>query len=405
MKNRSIPLRPAIAALLFALAGADAAAAVPDNLIRVGVLTDLSGPFADQVGQGSVVAARLAAEDFAKEAGGLKTEILSADHQNKPDIGVSIARRWVDVDGVDAIVDLPNSGVALGVAEVLRDKHRVALASSAASSDLTGKACAPTTVQWVTDTWSQGHSTAQVLVAQGAKSWYFLTVDYALGQTLERDASTALQADGGEVKGSVRHPLGTPDLSAMLLQAQASGAGVLALANTGADAINAIKQSDEFGLSKTMQLAALFLQISDIHSLGLKAAQGLLLTEAFYWDQNPATRAWSQRFAAQMGGRMPTMDQAGVYSATLVYLRAVRAVKSVEGEAVVAEMKRAPIEDPLFGAVRIREDGRAIHAMYLYRVKKPGESHAPWDYYDLVQTIPAEQAFRPMDQGGCALVK
>ncbi|GGF45288.1 ABC transporter permease [Aliidongia dinghuensis] len=389
--------------MLAGLTAQSALAEVPGSLVKIGVLTDLSGPFADQVGQGSVAAANLAAEDFAKEAGGLKVEILSADHQNKPDIGVSIARRWIDEDGVAAVVDLPNSGVALGVAEALREKHRTALASSSASSDLTGKACAPTTVQWVTDTWSQGHSTAHALAAQGAKSWFFLTVDYALGKTLERDATEALTAEGGEVRGAARHPLGTPDLSAMLLQAQSSGAKVLALADTGADAINAIKQAGEFGISGQMQLAALFLQISDIQTLGLAAAQGLLLTEAFYWDQNAATRDWSRRFAARMGGRMPTMDQAGVYSATLAYLRAVRTVRSIDGETVVKEMKRAPIDDPLFGRVAIRPDGRAVHDMYLYRVKKPSQSRGPWDDYELVGTIPAAEAFRPANEGGCTL--
>jgi branched-chain amino acid transport system substrate-binding protein len=390
---------------LLLLAAAPAAAEVPNNLVRVGVLTDLSGPFADQVGPGSVVAAKLAAEDFAKEADGLKVEILSADHQNKPDVGLSIARRWVDVEGVDAIVDLPNSGVALAIINLMHEKNRAALASSSASSDITGKACQPTTVQWVLDTWSQGHSTARALAAQNEKSWFFLTVDYALGHTLERDAAEALKAEGGTIKGSAKHPLGTADFSAYLLQAQSSGAQVLTLANTGNDAINAVKQAAEFGIRDQMQVAALFLQISDVHSLGLKAAQGLLLTEAFYWDMNPAAREFTKRFAAQMGGRVPTEDQAGVYSTTLAYLRAVRKARTIDGEKVVDEMKSAPIDDPLFGHVVIRRDGRATHPMYLFRVKKPEESHGDWDLYNLAETIPADQAFRPMDQGGCALVK
>ena len=403
--RRRIAWRLGAALSLILAVAAPARAEVPDNIVRIGVLTDLSGPFADQVGAGSVLAAKLAAEDFAKEADGLKVEILSADHQNKPDVGLSIARHWIDVDGVDAIVDLPNSGVALAVANFLHEKNRTALTSSSATSDLTGKACQPTTVQWVMDTWSQGHSTAHALAAQNAKSWFFLTVDYALGHALERDASEAIKAEGGEIKGSARHPLSTADFSAMLLQAQSSGAKVLTLANTGGDAINAVKQAGEFGLRDQMQVAALFMQISDVHSLGPQVAQGLLLTEAFYWDLNPATRAFSQRFAAQMKGRVPTEDQAGVYSATLAYLRAVRKARTIDGDKVVEQMKATPVDDPLFGHVDIRKDGRATHAMYLFRVKKPEESKSEWDLYNLVETIPADKAFRPIEQGNCSFVK
>ena len=295
-------------------------AEIPDNTVRIGVLTDMTGPFADQVGAGSVAAAKLAAEDFAGESKGLKVEILSADHQNKPDIGAGIAAKWVDQDGVDAIVDLPNSGVALAVAGVMRDKHRVALASSSMSSAITGKACAPTTVQWVSDTWVQGASTVAAMLKAGADTWYFITVDYALGQALQGDATTALNAAGGKVLGSSRLPLGTTDFGSPLLEAQGSGAKVLALANTGADAINAVKQAQEFGLTKSgTKLAALFMMISDIQSIGLPAAHGLQLTEAFYWDLNDDTRAWSRRFAERMNGRMPTQNHAGVYSATLAY--------------------------------------------------------------------------------------
>lgn len=397
--------RLGVAAALLALVAAPAYAQVPDNLVRIGVLTDLSGPFADQVGPGSVVAAKLAAEDFAKEADGLKVEIISGDHQNKPDVGLSIARRWIDTENVAAVVDLANSGVALAVVNYMKDKNRVALASSTATSDLTGKACTPVTVQWVLDTWSQGKSTARALTSRGAKSWFFVTVDYALGHTLERDATEALKADGGEVVGSVRHPLNTPDLSSLLLQAQSSGAKVLMLADTGNDAIKAIKQAGEFGLGSQMQMAALFLQITDVHAIGLKAGQGLLLTEAFYWDLNPATRAFSKRFAEQMGGRPPTEDHAGVYSATLAYLRAVRKARSIEADKVVPEMKATPIEDPLFAHVEIRKDGRAIHPMYLFQVKKPEESKSEWDLYNLVETIKGAEAFRPLDQGNCPLVK
>ena len=381
-------------------------AEIPDNTVRIGVLTDMTGPFADQVGAGSVAAAKLAAEDFAGESKGLKVEILSADHQNKPDIGAGIAAKWVDQDGVDAIVDLPNSGVALAVAGVMRDKHRVALASSSMSSAITGKACAPTTVQWVSDTWVQGASTVAAMLKTGADTWYFITVDYALGQALQGDATTALNAAGGKVLGSSRLPLGTTDFGSPLLEAQGSGAKVLALANTGADAINAVKQAQEFGLTKSgTKLAALFMMISDIQSIGLPAAHGLQLTEAFYWDLNDDTRAWSRRFAERMNGRMPTQNHAGVYSATLAYLRTVRDAETVVGEQVVAAMERAPIQDKLFGSVIIRPDGRAVHDMYLFQVKNPAESKGPWDLYTLQQTIPGNSVFRPLKAGGCAMIK
>ncbi len=393
--------RFAVLALAVACA-APAAAQIPGNTVRVGVLTDMSGPFADQVGAGSVVAAKLAAEDFAAESHGLKVEIVSADHQNKPDIGAGIARHWVDQEGVDAIVDLPNSGVALAVATVLNEKHRVTLASSSLTSDLTGKACSPSTVQWVSDTWAQGASTVHAEMQRGLSNWYFITVDYALGHTLERDASDALTRAGGHVLGESRHPLGTTDFSSPLLAAQSSGAKVIALANTGSDAINAVKQAGEFGLAKDgISLAALFMQISDVHALGLPVAKGLQLIAAFYWDRNAETRAWSQRFAARMGGRMPTEDQAGVYSATLAYLRAVQAAGTIEGAPVVAAMRRAPIKDRLFGTVTIRSDGRAVHDMYLFQVKTPAESHGPWDVYKLLQTIPGNVAFRPLDPALC----
>ena len=398
-----------VAALCLAagvLAGVPVRAEIPNNTVRVGVLTDMTGPFADQVGAGSVVAAKLAAEDFAAESKGLTVEILAADHQNKPDIGVAIAAKWIDQDGVDAIVDLPNSGVALAVAGVIKDKHRVALASSSMSSMITGKACAPTTVQWVSDTWAQGSSTVAAMHKTSGDTWYFITVDYALGQELEGDATTALIATGGKVLGSSRLPLGTSDLGSPLLEAQGSSAKVLALANTGADAINVVKQAGEFGLIKSgMKLAALFMMVSDVQSIGLPAAHGLQLTEAFYWDLNDNTRAWSKRFAERMNGRMPTEDHAGVYSATLAYLRAVRDVQTIVGERVVEAMRKAPIEDRLFGTVTIRPDGRTVHDMYLFQVKAPAESKGPWDLYTLQQTIPGSATFRPMNDGGCPMIK
>jgi branched-chain amino acid transport system substrate-binding protein len=392
----------AVAACLFApLAHAE----IPGNKLKIGVLTDMSGPFSDQVGIGSVAAAQLAAQDFAGESGGVQVEIIYADHQNKPDIGSGIARGWFDQDGVSAIVDLPNSGVALAVASVGHDHNRAVLASSSMSSDLSGKACQPTTVQWVSDTWAQGKSTAAGMAPSGLNNWYFLTVNYALGQALEADATSALTALGGKVAGATRSPLGTSDFSSPLLQAQSSGANVLALASTGTDMINAVKQAAEFGLSPKMTIAALFVQLSDVQAIGLPIAQGLQLTTGFYWDVNDSTRAWAKRFAAVNSGKMPTEDQAGVYSATLAYLRAARDAKTVDGAAVVDAMKAKPFTDPLFGAVSIRVDGRVVHDMYRFVVKKPAESKAPYDNYTLLATIPGAQAFRPLKEGGCSLVK
>jgi branched-chain amino acid transport system substrate-binding protein len=381
-------------------------AQIPNNTVKIGVLSDFSGPFADQVGKGSFVGAQLAAEDFAKEAGGLKVEVIFADHQNKPDIGVAIARRWVEEDGVDAIVDLANSGVGLAVNTLMHEKNRAMLASATATSDLTGKFCQPTTVQWALDTWALGNAVGRTITKMGGTTWYFISFDYALGKALQRDATEAIQKAGGSVLGSVSHPLGATDFGSYLLQAQASGAKVIALADTGADAINAIRQAAEFQIvGPDRQLAALFLQITDIDALGLKAAQGLILSEAFYWDLNDATRAFAKRFAERMGGKMPTEDQAAAYSATLAYLRAVKRAGTIEGDKAVAEMKAAPIDDPLFGHVTVRADGRATHPMYVFKVKSLEQSKSRFDVYDLVETIPADSAFRPLDQGGCPLVK
>ena len=382
-----------------------ARAEIAGNKVKVGVLTDISGPFSDGVGAGSVAAARLAAQDFAAESGGLQVEIVSADHLNKPDVGSGIARRWFDEEGVSAIVDLPNSGVALAVAGVAHDRNKVALTSSSMTSDLTGKACQPTTVQWVTDTWVQGRSMAAGLIPHGLNKWYFLTVNYALGLSLEKDATEALAALGGTVTGSSRNPLGTTDFAAPLLQAQSSGANVLALASTGSDMVNAIKQAREFGVSPGLSPAALFAELSDVRAMGLDVAQGLELTEAFYWDLNDDTRAWSRRYAATMDGNMPTEDQAGVYSATLAYLRAARDARTLDGVQVVAQMKSASFHDALFGDVSIRKDGRAMHDMYRFRVKTPSESHGRDDSYIKLATIPASAAFRPLNDGGCPMVQ
>lgn len=391
----------ATVAALFALP-----AAAQVTMLKIGVLTDMSGPFSDQVGPGSVVAAEMAAEDFMRESPEMKVEVVHADHQNRPDVGSAIARRWVDTEGVHAVVDLPNSGVALAVIEIMKERHRTALASSTASSTVTGRFCAPTTVQWVMDTWAQGNAVARALIQQGGDSWYYLTVDYALGHALEGDTQAAVTAVGGRNLGAARHPLNTGDMSSLLLQAQSSGAKVIALANTGTDAINAIKQAQEFGLLRggRTQIAALFLQISDVQALGLSTAQELLLASPFYWDLTEETRAWSRRWGARMGGRMPTMDQAGVYSAALAWLRAAKRSGTVEGEQVVAQMRRSTIQDPLFGPVTIRPDGRAIHDMHVFRVKRPEESRYPWDFYERLATLPPEKAFRPLDQGGCPLM-
>ena len=395
-----------LAAAAIASLSAAANAQIPGDKIKIGVLSDFSGPFADQVGKGSLVGAELAAEDFAKEAGGLSVEIISADHQNKPDIGVAIARRWVDEEGVDAIVDLANSGVGLAVNTLMHEKNRAMLASATATSDLTGKFCQPTTVQWALDTWALGSAVGRTITQTGGSTWYFISFEYALGKALQRDATEAIVKAAGTVLGSVSHPLGATDFGSYLLQAQASGAKVIALADTGADAINAIRQANEFQIvGPDTRLAALFLQITDIDALGLKAAQGLILSEAFYWDLNDSTRAFSARFAERMGGKMPTEDQAAAYSATLAYLRAVKAAGTIEGDRVLAEMKKSPIDDPQFGRVVVRIDGRAMHAMYVFRVKSPQQSKSQYDVYDLIETIPPEAAFRPLDQGGCPLVK
>ena len=388
--------------------GAGPGEAQAPAVIKVGVLNDMSGPYADLSGKGSVIAAQMAADDFMQKAGagGPRVEILSADHQNKADVGATIARGWVDRDGVAAVVDVPNSAVGLAVNQVMREKDRAFLASSTATSDLTGPQCSPTTVQWTFDTWAQANGTVRAIAAQGGRNWFFIGSDYALGASLIRDATPVIKAMGGMVVGDVRAPLGTTDLSSYLLQAQASGADVIGTANAGGDVVNTIKQAAEFGVGRDgrQRLAGLLVFLTDVQSMGLQTAQGLLLTEAFYWDLNEGTRAWSKRFAERAGGRMPTMNHAGVYSETLAYLRAAQAVGGISGAAVVAKMTEGTIDDALFGPTTIRRDGRAVHAMYLFRVKKPSDSRGPYDLYDVVATIPAVEAFRPMAEGGCPLV-
>ncbi len=390
------------------LAGAGLAQAqISGDVVKVGVLSDMSGPYADLSGPGSVVAARMAVEDYAKATGSkLKVEIVSADHQNKPDVGASVVRKWIDSEGVDMILDVPTSSVALAVNEIVKDKNKIMVNSTGGTSDLTGKACTPNTVHWTYDTWMLAHGTGSAVVKSGGDSWFFLTADYAFGHALERDTSAVVKASGGKVLGDVKVPLNTQDFSSFLLQAQSSKAKVIGLANAGGDTINSIKQAAEFGIVKGGQkMAGLLVFISDIHGLGLQTAQGLQLTETFYWDLNDSTRAWSKRFGALHGGKMPTMVQAGVYAGLLHYLKAVEALKEdSDGAKVVAKMKELPTDDPLFGKGVIRADGRKIHPAYLFEVKTPSESKAPWDYYKLVQTIPADQAFRPLDQGNCPLV-
>jgi branched-chain amino acid transport system substrate-binding protein len=375
--------------------------------VKIGVLSDMSSLYSDIGGPGSVAAARMAVEDFGAAKKGITVEIVSADHQNKPDIGSGIARQWYDVDHVDMIVDVPNSGVALAVSEVTKEKNKVFLVSGAAASDLTGPKCSPNTIHWTYDTWALANGTGKAMVATGGTTWFFLTADYAFGHALERDTAAVVEKSGGKVLGVVRHPLNTSDFSSFLLQAQASRAKVIGLANAGGDTINSIKQAAEFGIvSGGQNLAGLLVFITDVNALGLATAHGLTMTEAWYWDQTEANRAFAKRFAAARDGKYPSMVQAGVYSAVTHYLKAVEALKSAaDGKAVVAQMKAMPTDDPLFGKGIVRADGRKIHDMYLFEVKKPEESKYPWDYYKLRATIPAAEAFRPPGEGGCPLVK
>src|SRR5436309_1826203 len=398
--------RSIIAAASFACAASLAQAQISDGVVKIGVLSDMSSLYSDIAGSGSTVAARMAVEDFGAARKGMKVEILSADHLNKPDVGSSIARQWYDVDKVDVIVDVPTSSIALAISQITREKGKAFLVSGAATSDLTGKACSPNTIHWTYDTWMLANGTGSAIVKTGGDSWYFITADYAFGLALERDTEAVVLKHGGKVLGKVRHPLNAQDFSSFLLQAQASKAKIIGLANAGGDTTNAIKQAAEFGLVKGGQnLAGLLVFITDVHALGLDKAQGLIMTETFYWDTNDKTRAFAKKFAERNRQIHPTMIHAGVYSATLHYLKAVEALKSDDGTQVIAKMKAMPTDDPLFGKGTIRADGRKVHPAYLVEVKKPSESKYPWDYYKIRATIPAEQAFRPLDQGGCELVK
>jgi branched-chain amino acid transport system substrate-binding protein len=398
-----------IASLAFASAtfiSTMAQAQYTDGVVRIGVLSDMSSVYADLTGSGSVAATKLAVQDFDPDSHGMKVEIISADHQNKPDIGSNITRQWFDVDGVDVVVDVPTSSVAFAVSDLAREKNKVFLVSGGGSSDLTGPKCSPNTVHWTYDTWMVAHGTAGAVMKSGGDTWFFLVADYAFGHALERDASAVVSANGGKVLGSVSHPLNTQDFSSFLLQAQHSKAKIIGLANAGGDMQNAIKQSAEFGIMAGGQhFAGLLVTVVDVNALGLKAAQGLMLTEVWYWDMNDANRAWTKRWQAGRPGKFPTMGHAGVYAAVLHYLKAVAALRSdADGRAVVAKMKEMQSDDPLFGKGVIRPDGRKLHPAYLFEVKTPEESKYPGDVYNLRATIPADEAFRPMKDGHCPMI-
>lgn len=373
---------------------------------RLGVLTDMSGMNFDLAGQGSVVAAQMAVEDFGGKLLGESVEVIVGDHQNKPDIGSTLARRWIDEQNVKAIVDVPTSSVAMAVQEITRNSDTAFLVSTAGSSDLTGNACSPTTAQWTWDTYALANGTGRAITEEGGKKWYFITVDYTFGHALERDTSEAVLAVGGEVVGTVRHPRETTDFSSYLLQAQSSGADVVALANSSGDTMTALKQASEYGITTSGQrIAGMLLFLSDVHAVGLETAQGLTLTTGFYWDLDDQTRAWSKRFGERMNGKMPTMVHAGVYSSVMNYLKAAEAAGSVSGKAAIDKMRTMDINDFFARNAHLRDDGRMVHDMYLVQVKTPEESKGPWDYYKVIRTIPGDQAFRPLDKSECPLVK
>jgi branched-chain amino acid transport system substrate-binding protein len=391
------------------LSSGSAFAQYSDGVVKIGVLSDMSSLYADIGGPGSLAAAKMAIADFGADKKGIKVELVSGDHQNKPDVGTTIANQWFDVDKVDMIIDVPNSGVALAVSEVARQKNKIFIVSGAAASDLTGPKCNANTIHWTYDTWMLANGTGKAMVKTGGDSWFFLTADYAFGHALERDTSAVVEANGGKVLGKVRHPLNTNDFSSFLLQAQTSKAKVIGLANAGGDTINSIKSASEFGIVKGGQkLAGLLVFSSDVNALGLQTAQGLSLTETWYWDANETNRAWTKRWQAERGAnKYPTMIHAGVYAGIMHYLKTVEAAKgdgNGDGKAMVASMKAAPTDDALFGKGTIRADGRKIHDAYLFEVKAPAQSKHPGDFYNLRATIPAAEAFRPLKDGGCSLV-
>jgi branched-chain amino acid transport system substrate-binding protein len=382
-----------------------ASAQVSDDVVKIGVLNDQSGPYADLSGPGSVIAARMAVEDFGGTVLGKPIEVVSANHLNKADVGANIAREWFDTGKVDVVVDISNSAVGLAVQQIAREKNRVVIAAAVGTSDFTGKSCSATSISWLYDSYALSNSLVKSVVESGLKSWFFITVDYAFGQSMQADATSALLSSGGKVVGSVRHPINTSDFSSYLLQAQSSGAKVVLFANGGADLINGLKQAGEFGLARRGQtLVTPLMFLTDVKTVGLDAAQGLRFVTAFYWDRNDEARQWSKRFFERHKA-MPTMVQAGIYSAVHHYLEAIKAAQTDEAQAVVAKMRATPVNDFYAKNGQIRADGRLVHDMYLVEVKKPSESHAPWDFYKIVRTIPGAQAFRPVEESGCPLVK
>jgi branched-chain amino acid transport system substrate-binding protein len=394
-----------VAGLVFAVTGGAANAQISDDVVKIGVLTDMSSLYADSTGKGSLAGVEMAVADYGGKVKGKPVVVISADHQNKPDVGMNIARNWYDNDKVDAIFDVPTSSVALPIAALTREKNKIFMNSGAGTSDLTGTACSPNTVHWTYDTYALSNVAGRAMVKRGEDTWFFITADYAFGAALERDAAAIVKETGGTVIGDVRHPLNSSDFSSYLLQAQASKAKVIALANAGGDTTNALKQASEFGIVKGGQkMIALLQEITDSHALGAKEAQGLILTDAFYWDMNDDTRAFSKRFNDKVG-HMPTMIQAGLYSATMHYLKAIDAVGTDDATKVMAQMKATPIHDFFAKDGKIREDGRMVHDMYLFEVKKPDESKGEWDLYKLLATVPGDQAFRPIDKGGCQFIK
>lgn len=400
MRQRDI-VRACGLLLLFATS-----AAAAEKTVKIGVINDQSSIYADMGGPGSVVAAQLAVEDSGLRAKGWTVDVLVADHQNKADVASAISREWFDTQGVDVVADVTNSAAALAVNQIVREKNKVMVASGPAVSDLTGSACTPNTVHWTHDTWAFANGIGKAVVQTGGSTWFFLTADFAFGYALERDITKVILANGGKVLGSVRAPNSTSDFSSYLLQAQASKAQVIGLANSGGDTVNSIKQANEFGIPQGGQkLAGLLIYVTDVHAIGLQLAQGLQLVSPFYWDMNDGTRRFSERFAARRSGAKPSMVQAGVYASVLHYLKAVEALGDTkDGVKVVAKMKEMPTDDPLFGKGYIRADGRKMHPMYLFQVKSPSQSRYPWDYYEYKATIPAEEAFRPLADGGCPLV-
>ena len=402
---RSAALIPAALAMFPVLAGDGAQAQISDDVVKIGVLTDMNSLYSDATGTGSLIAAQMAAQDFGGKAKGKPIEVIGADHQNKPDIGANIARRWYDTGQVDAIVDVPTSSIALAVQQITRDKNKVFLMSGPGASDLTGPACSPNGIHWTYDTYALSQVAGKAMVERGADTWFFITADYAFGHALERDTANVVKSNAGKVLGAVRAPLNTNDFSSFLLQAQSSKAKVVGLANAGGDTQNAIKQAAEFNLKKNDQtLVALLFQITDAHSLGLGIAKGMIVTEGFYWDMDDGSRAFSKRFL-EKAGHMPTMIQAGVYSAVTHYLKAVDAGGTDEANAVIAKMKAIPIKDFFAKNGHIRDDGRMVHDMYLVQVKSPAESRGEWDLYKILATIPGDQAYRPLAEGGCPLLK